>query len=316
MLADGPSVSVPRLDVSETCARLGLSMIWPWLCAAQACALRVQRAQQVQVALGRQADDAGLEAAGVDAAGHGQAAAVHRDADLARAHLVAHDQIALLDLETARAMNLARVQAGVQSGEVGQRPRPQRDLGVIEARACRPRRTGRTRRPGWNRAGRSGRRRRQRRRGQRAAALLARRQVDDRAAGTPGRYCPPRYPASGRRPRCSAPGREQHFAASQVQARLRAQAQVALGLDLPACPRPARSRRPGPPNRPPASTARRARRLAGQRRRALRPAQRQAAARRGQAAWTRWPRPSAAACDVQVAAAVGACPPAWYAPWR
>ena len=200
--------------------------------ATQARAMRVQRAQQIQVAPGRQADDAGLEAAGVDAAGHGQAAAVHRDADLARAHFVAQDQIALLDLETARAMNLARVQARVQSGEVGQRPCPQRDLGGVirHARAACVVQAGRAAQNGTAQVDPTGAGA-QRRRGQRAAALLARRQVDDRAdlLVDIARRAIQRQVAA---PGVARLVVEHDFAASQVQARLRAQAQVALGLDL------------------------------------------------------------------------------------
>ncbi|PEQ14917.1 hypothetical protein X973_15730, partial [Piscirickettsia salmonis] len=82
---------------------------------AQACAMRVQQAVDAQVVARRQADAADLAAAGVDTAIDRQAAAIDADLDHARAHLVAHHQVALLELEAAGAGDAALVQSVIQA---------------------------------------------------------------------------------------------------------------------------------------------------------------------------------------------------------
>ncbi|CUI49555.1 Uncharacterised protein [Achromobacter xylosoxidans] len=199
--------------------------------AAQAGTMRIQRAQHGQVAIGGQADHARLEAAGIDAPRHGQIAPVNGDGDLPRAHFVAHRQVALLGLEAARAEHLALVQSRVQAGEVRQRLRPHGDLGAVvrhprAARVILARRAAQDRTGQVHPAGGGAERRRR----QRAAALVARRQVDDRA----GRLLD--VAGGALQHQVAAPGVAQllveaDLAARQIQARLRAQAEVVARLD-------------------------------------------------------------------------------------
>ena len=76
---------------------------------AQRGAVRVQHGigRQAQAVARRQADAAHADAAGVDAAGHREAAGVDRDIDFAGADFVADGQVAALDLEAARAVDRA-----------------------------------------------------------------------------------------------------------------------------------------------------------------------------------------------------------------
>ncbi|MNK61151.1 hypothetical protein D3C87_803050 [compost metagenome] len=199
---------------------------------AQAGGVRVERAVHREVALGREADRAHLEAAGVDAAVHREAAAVERDLDHARLHFVADGEVALLDLEAARAGHAAFVEARVQAREVGHGLAAHADLGRVvghdgAARVVRAAR-GAEDASAQVDAARAGA---QRRRLQRAAAVVRGRQVDHRTRrlrDVAGR-------ARHLQVAAAAVARlleELHGAAREVDARIGAQRHVAAGREL------------------------------------------------------------------------------------
>ena len=193
--------------------------------------MRVQQAVDAQVVACRQADAADLAAAGVDAAIDRQAAAVDADLDHARAHLVAHHQIALLELEAAGAGDAALVQALIQAGEIRQRLRAQGDLGAVigHARAAGiVLAAGPAQNDAVQRHAAAGRAQRQGLHA--AAALVARRQVDDRPGGLDdvAGYAVQFEVAA---PAVAGGIERREGASRQVDARPRAQRDVAIGLD-------------------------------------------------------------------------------------
>ena len=149
---------------------------------AQAGAMGIEHAVDREIAHCGETDRADLVAAGIDGAVDGQIPAIQRDLDIAGLDLVADDQIALLDLESARTEHAAGVEANVQSREVGKRLRAHsefgrivrhhRATGVIIARCAAPDRSGESDVASTLV---------QSRRGKRAAAIVLRRQVDHRS---------------------------------------------------------------------------------------------------------------------------------------
>ncbi|MNJ76489.1 hypothetical protein D3C77_737810 [compost metagenome] len=67
--------------------------------------------RQVQSIARGQSDAADTVATGINAAGHGQAAAIDRDIHISGAYLVADGKVAALELKAAAAEDLALVQA-------------------------------------------------------------------------------------------------------------------------------------------------------------------------------------------------------------
>ena len=90
----------------------------PIAVATDAGAMRIEGTVDGQVVPCRKPDRADLEAAGIDAAVDGETASVGRDLDSAGAHLVANDDVALLDLETPCTEHAARRQPGIEPGEI------------------------------------------------------------------------------------------------------------------------------------------------------------------------------------------------------
>ena len=197
---------------------------------AQRGAVRVQHGigRQAQAVARRQADAAHADAAGVDAAGHREAAGVDRDIDFAGADFVADGQVAALDLEAARAVDRARVQALVQRGEIqllgadvdgALGIRHARAAGLVVARGAAQDAALQVdaARAGIQRDGR-----------QAAGAVVAGRQVDD-AAGGLGDVAVAAFQDGFAAPAVFGQLLEWHGPARQVQLRLAGQDQRPVG---------------------------------------------------------------------------------------
>ncbi|CRM45124.1 hypothetical protein [Pseudomonas sp. 22 E 5] len=87
---------------------------------AQLCAMGVQHgaAVEAQAIFRGQVDAADALATGIHQAGHAQAAVVDRDVDAVGLDVTADGQVALLELEAARTIDLALVEALVERGEL------------------------------------------------------------------------------------------------------------------------------------------------------------------------------------------------------
>ena len=117
MRAPDASVSRPSVALSSTMARLGLDDLATAV-HAQSRAVRVQHglAADRQAVTRRQPDRADLDAAGVDAPGHGQVAGIQRHIDFTRLQAVADHQVALRAGSCAR-RTCRRCSARVQRGD-------------------------------------------------------------------------------------------------------------------------------------------------------------------------------------------------------
>ena len=207
----------------------------PVAVAPQQASMRIQQrvATQAQAAAAGQADLANLRAAGVHRSAHAELAIVEGHLDAMRLQAVADLQVALLELEAPRAEDLALVQALVQGGELlAQAAAIAQALGADLQLATEERHAGAAgiaarRHPVC--AGPPPRRPRPTPRRSGTAAVVARRQVDQRTGGLAADVAGATAQQQVATPAVFIHIAEAGLASGQVDARAIAQLQVVFG---------------------------------------------------------------------------------------